>query len=219
MSAFFKNVVASMKETKNIDRILVGTAHLGEGSHDVVVASIDPTRLEENILRFTFTNAEDLAFTDNVFVLDRDGRQLGFQFRRILSGLLPDQKTLAAFMDVLGTDDNFVSVLTGMKVNITLAPGKGFQVRVDAAGKFVAHDTETNEALTEAYDDVKTASIAAEGLGYKRAFMRIAEVKVIAKEDNLNAFNTAIAAREKASAAGGVLRADFATGTGGAKSL
>ena len=198
-SKAFMAALASTKQSKNLDTILVGSSHIQEGTHDVVIQAVDTSAVtEKNKFVVTYATEDGKTYVEHVFMLNYDNTEMSFGLRAMLSALIPDTAALAQLLDTAVTDDSVFETLTGMQVRITLQPGKGFQCRTTGNGTFAAFDTVSGEMVSEEYADIKEARMDAEAKGLKRSYLRVVRSECTHKESNLAAFATAIESRKKA---------------------
>jgi hypothetical protein len=216
----FRDALRAAKQSKNLDKVLVGSSYLDEGTHDVTIQAVDTSAMDENRLTVTFVNEEGRVYTDRMFLTNRDGGDFSYGLRALWSAVLPDTNVLGQLLEFIDEDDNALGMLTGMKLRITLKPGKGFQVRSTGTGAFAAFDTESGEKITEEYAELEEAKDAATAAGHKRAFLRVMKSDCTHKESNIAAFNTAAEARARAASTnGGVVGSQFAAGAGVPKAI
>jgi hypothetical protein len=208
-SAAFRTLVNASKETKNLDKFLVGPAsgYLGEGTHDVRITAVGPhtdrdgTEIE-GALKITYEGAGGKVYNDTLYLMNASGDEYSYGLRMLWSALIPSKAQLSKFFELAAEDDKAFEVFTGMSCRITLGPGKGYQIRSISTGKFAAYELnskgETVDQIgTEEYDDIESAKNAASALGYKRAFLRVRSMECTNKEANEAAFAAALASKGK----------------------
>lgn len=199
----FKAAAASMRETKNLDTVLVGGNYLDEGTHDVVVQSVDSTQMDENKLTVTFADDKGKIFTDRMFLMNRDGTEFSLSTRQLWSATIPNKDALARFMDLAATDDHVFEMLTGMKLRITLKRGPGFTVQATSAGDFAAYtvddkgNIEKDPIAGTAAETIAESRESAEAAGLKRSYLRIRGTQATDGETNVKAFLAAADAKAK----------------------
>lgn len=217
-SSAFKAAVAAMKVSKNIETVLVGTDFLGEGKHDVSIKTVDIAALEKGKVTVTYVTADGKEYRDNMFVMGQDGTEFSYGLRALWSALIPQKEALAQFIDLVSEDDKAFEMFTGMKLSLTLAPGKGIQARAQGDGTFAGYDVETLKAAkdgevvpptTPAYPSIKEVYDYCKGNDLQRSYLRITKSEATAKEENLVAFGKAVEAKAKAKT--GVTGTQFST--------
>lgn len=205
-SSAFKQAVAAMAKSKNVETVMVGTAFLGEGDHDVSIKTVDISGLEGGKLSVTYVSADGKEYRDNIFVMSQDGSEFSYALRSLWSALIPQKEALAQFMDSVQEDDKAFEMFTGMKLKVTLEPGKGIQARALGDGTFAGFDVESVKAaegekvdpVTPAYPSIKEVYDYCKGNDLKRSYLRVTKSAVTSKEENLIAFAKAVEAKAKA---------------------
>jgi len=198
----FSAALNKLKETKNLDSILVGSDFMGPGVHDVTIKVVDASEADDNRLKVVYTSEGGKEFTSRMFITNSDGDQLGYDIRKLLSGTIPNKELFGQLLELADQDNNAWHVLTGMQMRITLQPGKGFQVRANEGGKFVVYELdrrgETVGPLLEGeYDDIATARDTAKAAGFKPSYLNVARSEATHAESNGNAFNDAVTSFSK----------------------
>ena len=196
----FESVLARLKETKKIDTTILNNGYISEGQPvDVVIDNVDTSALEEDRFRITFRSADDRTHTETVFILNQKKDGFGSGIRQLWSACLPDKDAIIKYMTLAGEDQKTaLEALTGMKLRITLAHGKGYVIKATGAGQFTANDSKTGDQLIEPQADIETLKMAAEAVGFKRAFLNVKKFEATSKEYNITALNTALEGRAKA---------------------
>lgn len=206
-SQAFKDALRSTKETKNLDTILVGGsgAYLPEGPHDVRITSVGPAsdregNVSDGQVAITYEGPGGKTYNDRVYLISADGSELSFGVRMLLSAVIPNTKLVEKFFEVGEAEgEKVLEMFTGMQLRITLAYGKGYQVRATGSGKFAAYELDnkgkSGPPITEEFDDISLAKDAAQALGYKRSYLRVKSMECTHAEANANAFNTAVAGK------------------------
>jgi hypothetical protein len=206
-SKHFLQALKNMKETKSLDKVLVGSGanYLGEGTHDVTIVAVDSSKVDNDMVTITYGDEQGRQYTDRVFLLSQDKSEFSYGLKQLLSGTIPDQKALEAIINELGSGNSEAyNMLTGMKTRITLGYGKGFRVASTGSGKFVAEDVETKERQTDEFDTLKEAQESAEAKGLRRAFLRVKRIEATHHEANIKSlFDTLSDKQQAASPAGG----------------
>lgn len=204
----FSAALSKLKETKNLDSILVGSDFMGAGTHDVTIKVVDVAEVDENKLKIVYNTDANKEFTSRLFITNNEGDQLGYDIRKLLSGTIPNKEYFGKLLELADQDNNAWTVLTGMKLRITLTPGKGFQVRANEAGKFVVYELDrkgetVGPLLDEEFDDVATARDTAKAAGFKPSYLNVARTEATHAESNGIAFNAAIESFSKPTRASG----------------
>lgn len=204
----FKQALANLKATKNLDTFMVGNASsaLGEGTHDVTITAVGPAvdrqgNVTEGQVAVTYTSDEGKSYTDRVYLSNADGTELSFGVRQLVSGVLKAKERIGQWIDN-ADDEKAFEMFTGMKCRVTLGyGGPGFQVRSTGTGEFAAFDLDkrgnVGEKLTANYADIASARSEAEALGHKRAYLRVRGIECTHEESNAAAFATALAGKNK----------------------
>lgn len=209
----FSAALNKLKETKNLDTILVGTDFLGEGIHDVFIKAVDVADVDDNKLKITYATDDGKEYTSRIFITSTDGEQLSYDVRKLLSGTIPNKEMFGKLLDMADQDNNAWTILTGMRTQITLSYGKGFQVRSNESGKFVVFELDrkgetVGQLLDEEFDDIGTAKDTAKAAGFKPSYLNVSRSVATHAESNGNAFGTALESLAKpARAAGGAPQA------------
>lgn len=196
----FKAMLATMKESKNLDTILVGSGsnYLPEGAHDVVVQAVDTTKLADGFVSVTYANAEGKTHNERLYLMNSKGDEFGYGVRQLWSGTIPSTPALATIIEMMDEDERALEVLTGMKLRISLEFGDGFTCKSVGTGGFAAFDRKTDTKVTDDFEQLKEAQIAAEAKGLRRSFLRVKKVEATHAEANIEALNFAAAANKKA---------------------
>lgn len=195
-SKLFRQMVAQTKETKGLESILAGGTYLGEGDHEVIINSVDVSKAEEEGYIFVEYQSAGKSHKDLISLFNREKTEIGYGIKSLLAACIPDGDAVEAFFAV--EDDAAFEMLTGMKLQVTLAYGKGFRIASTGSGKFVAIDTETNEQIVGERDTVEEAKLEAEAAGHRRAFVRVKGRKATNAEGNVEILKKAIENRGKA---------------------
>lgn len=196
-SKAFSAAIANLKKSKNVETVLVGANFLDAGTHDVSIKTIDTSAIDEGKLGVTFIDEEGKEYTDRMFLMSSDGAELAYGLRAMLSALIPDKDALAAFLELVSEDDKTFEMFTGMRLRITLEPGKGVQARAQGDGSFAGYDVESNTKVTEDYATIKEVYDFCKANAMKRSFLRVVKSEATAKEDNVAAFKSAVAAKQQ----------------------
>lgn len=194
-SKAFLQVAGNIGKSKNVETVIVGTSHLGEGAHDVTIQAVDTSKIDENKLGVTYIDGEGKTYTDLMFVLSSDQTEFSYGLRALWSALIPDKGALGTLIQMATEDDKAFEIFTGMKLRITLAPGKGVQARTTGLGKFAGFDVESNEKVTEEYDDIKSVYAEVKGRALKRSYLRVVKSEATNSEGNIAQFNAAVTAK------------------------
>lgn len=206
----FSAALSKLKETKNLDSILVGSDFMGAGTHDVTIKVVDTSEVDDNKLKIVYTSEGGKEYTSRLFITNSDGDQLGYDIRKLLSGNIPDKALFGALLELADQNNDAWTVLTGMKSRITLSPGKGFQVRANEGGKFVVYELDrkgetVGQLLDEEFDDIATARDTAKAAGFRPSYLNVSRSEATHAESNGIAFNAAIESFSKpARASGGI---------------
>lgn len=204
----FKSVAGNLKASKNLDTVLVGSGFLGEGAHDVIIKSVGPRtdktgEVIENQVEIILVGDGDKEHRESVYLTNKEGTELGYGLRMLLSGLIPDKTLLEQFMDAAGEQgEKAMEMFTGMKCRVTLRPGPGFQARSLGNGRFAAFEIGKKGDVvgqidgTE-FDTIDEARDAAKAQGLYRSYLRIVGVTATNVEGNAVAFATALANKGK----------------------
>jgi hypothetical protein len=195
-SKLFRAMVAQTKETKGLDSILAGSSYLGEGEHEVVINSVDVSKADSENYIFVEYSAGGKSHKDLISLFNREQTEIGYGIKSLLAATIPDSEAVAAFFAI--EEDNAFEMLTGMKLKVELAYGKGFRISSTGGGKFVAVDTETGEQIVSERDTVDEAKLEAEAAGHRRAFIRVRGRKACNAEQNVEILKKAIENRGKA---------------------
>jgi len=189
--------VKNVKESKNVETILVGANFLDEGTHDVYIRSVDTSKLSDGRVVITFEDSDGKSFRDTMFLMNQDGAEFSYALRALFSALIPEKTALGQFLDVAESDDKAFEMFTGMKLKITLEPGKGVQGRALGDGSFAGFDIESGTQVTETYAALKDVYDFCKANGIKRSYLRNVKAAVTSKDENLAAFKLAIGTRSK----------------------
>lgn len=201
MSNLFKQALSALKGTKNLETVLAGSGFLEPGTYEFVVQAIDSSEISQNRLTVTFATPEGQLFTERGFFANKDGTSIGVLPRLLASGCIPSADAFRKLIEALDADETALEMLTGMRLQGTLKRGPGFHVHALASGGYAAFDgpdaTKANK-LTDAFDEIADARECAKAMGHKQSFVRLSSVKAVAAEENLAAFERALAARAAA---------------------
>lgn len=200
----FFDTIKSIRTNKEIDKVLAGNAasFLDVGTHDVTIQAVDTDKLDEHgYFKVTMADSSGKAHNETVFLENREKTDLNFGFRRFLAALF--SKSNKDSLDVLDklfgefmtANMESLKMFTGMKLRITLAPGKGYTVHITGNQGYAAY--EDGQVVTDEYTTMKEAREAAEAKGLKRAFNRVNNMECTDAEHNIAAFNTAYEASKK----------------------
>jgi len=206
-SSAFKAMLARTRESKNLDTVIVGSDFLPEGEHDVFVQSVDTSKIADGKIGVVFKDANNKVYNDSILIMSKDGTEFGFGLRTLWSALLPDADVLGKLLEWAESSDHAWEVFTGMKCNVELEKGPGYEVRVeenaeDGTKKFAAWDRESNEKKTKDFATAKEAGDDAKAQGFKRSYLRRRKTRDTEAEANIAAFNSAYESKFAASAAG-----------------
>jgi len=198
----FQAALRKSVESKSVDQLLVGSNanYLPEGSHDVVIQSIDTTQISEHGIDIIFLGAEGKAHKERFFLMEYNGEEVSRQIRNLWAATIPNKDAIAKFIDEI-MEDNFkvFDMLTGAKLRIVLQRAKkGFITKVDSEGSYAAYDVESGEKLTEDFPKAKDAQETAKASGLKQAYVKVYRQEVTNAESNIATFNLAIEAERKA---------------------
>jgi hypothetical protein len=187
-SKAFTDAIASLKETKNLDSLLVGGPSLREGPHDVTILAVDTSGVDDNKLSVTYGTADGSSFTDRIFTMDKSGKGFSFSLRQLWSGVLADPEAIFKLVELQADDNHAIEMITGAKLRITLEQGPGLQARATSLGKYAAFDPKTNESQTPEFDSLKEVSEYCKANALQRSFLRVARSECTHKDENLAAF-------------------------------
>lgn len=214
----FSAALNKLKETKNLDAVLVGTDYLGAGTYDVYIKTVDTAEVDENKMKVVYATEDGKEHTSRIFITNQDGDQLSWDIRRLLSGTIPNKEQFGQLLELADQDNNNWTILTGMRTKITIHPGKGFQVRANEGGKFVVYELDrkgetVGPLLDEEFEDVSTARDSAKAAGFKPSYLNISRSEATHAESNGIAFSNAVESLAKpARAVGSVAQARPAAG-------
>jgi hypothetical protein len=214
----FSAALSKLKETKNLDAVLVGTDYLSVGTYEVYIKAVDVADVDDNKLKITYATDDGKEYTSRIFITSTDGEQLSYDVRRLLSGTIPNKELFGKLLEMADQDNNNWTILTGMRTKITLQPGKGYQVRANEGGKFVVYELDrkgetVGPLLDEEFDDIGTARDTAKAAGFKPSYLNISRSEATHAESNGAAFNVACESLSKpARAVGSVNQARTAAG-------
>lgn len=195
VSKAFAELAGQLSDSKALDKVLWGGSYLGEGIHDVTIQAVDTTNIEKDSVRLTFLSSDGKTHNETIFLLDKNGNGFGYQLRQLWSALFLDKEAIARLIAAVSTDGKAFEVLTGMKLEITLARGKGFYIKTRQDGLFVAADE--NGEVTDGFETAKEAADTAEANGYRRAYMRMKSPRATDTDINIAVLDKALAARNK----------------------
>ena len=205
----FQTALANTKASKNLDTLLVGNAssYLDEGTHEVTITATGPSTTRDGAeiptqVALTYSGEGDKVFNDRAYLTSQDESELSFAVRQLLSALIPDTALWDQWMDLaLIEGPAAFAVFTGMKLRITLSPGKGYQVRSTGNGKFKAVELDNKGKVvgdaSGEYDDVKEVKDAATAAGFFRSYLKIRKAECTHSEANAAAFAIAVVGRSK----------------------
>lgn len=200
----FFDTIKSIRTNKEIDKVLAGNAatFLDVGVHDVTIQAVDTDKLDSaGYFRVTMADSSGKAHNETVFLENREKTDLNFGFRRFLAALFSKSNKDSLdvidklFGEFVAANMDALKMFTGMKLRITLEPGKGYTVHVTGNQGYAAY--QDGQVLTDEYTTMKEAREAAEAKGLKRAFNRVNNMECIDAEHNITAFNTAYEATKK----------------------
>jgi hypothetical protein len=210
----FSDAIKNARATKSLDKVLQGSGsnYLPEGTHDVSISAVDSSQIDTGKLTVIYADAAGKQFKDMMFLMDsRNPDEFSIGVRRLWAALLQSTSALDAFFAEFEINPEAFNMFTGMKLRLTLAPGKGYVVNVNGQQKYQAF--EDGVPQTEEFDTVQEARDAAEAKGLSRAYLRIKKAEATNGEANVAAFLSAVAERQKAASNGSVLSGNFAAGT------
>ena len=200
-SSAFAAAVAATKQSKNLDTVLAGSRYFDAGVPcDVVIQAVDTSDVENDRIAIT-CKGEGKTWSDKLFLLDQEGG-LGFQFRQLLGGVLPNLEALDKLLSRAATDPHALEVLTGMHLRLVFKHGKGCEVRATGNGMFSAYmidgkGVDQGPVIGE-FATVDEARSQMKAAGHKSRYLKIDKVEATAAEANLAAFNSAAATWEGA---------------------
>jgi hypothetical protein len=204
-SRAFLEALKNAKANKNLESLVVGSGgrYMKKGTHEATIIGVDASQLESNRVKVTLENDAGEQHSATIFIMasNRPG-ELGFGFRSMLSGLFSDTSAFEmVFDELLNGNDNVFDMLIGMKARIDLKYGRGYYIEQDAAGRYVGKDREKGEVVLGPYDTVDTLKNEAKARNIYRSFEQIDRWENTNGEQNFQALQTAVAARQKAKAA------------------
>lgn len=132
-----------------------------------------------------------------MFLLNKEKDAFSFALRQLWSALIPDADAIEALMGAMEASESALEVFTGMKCEIELARGSGYEIRKEdnEAGEamYAAYDVEKGDKLTDDFDNVESVKAAAKDAGWYPSYTRIKDARATNVEENVEALRTAIA--------------------------
>ena len=196
-SKLFRDAVAKARASKNLDTFVVGSSaqYMREGVHDVTIQAVDVSEAEQGKINVTFNGDGDKTHNERLFLVTQQG-DINFTVRSILAACLPSIEALDKFFSELIDNDNIniFGALAGMKLKVTLAYGKGVQIRATSNGKYAAYDTTTNMPATNEVDTHEAVKGEIEAKGLKRAYLKVKSAEATNGPTNIKSLEFALAA-------------------------
>ena len=201
-AAFLKALQKSQSaEKKDLGQLIVGQ-YLGEGQHQVVIEAVDTSVLDDEKLNITFVEkGGSKAYTDRLFIMNREKNDFSFTLRRLWSGLIPDKDAINALLAAMAEDPKAIEAFTGMECQITMGRSPGFTVkatRTEGSKTYAAYMVGEDAPITEEFEEAQAAEQAAKDQGYYKSWVNVTEVVATNKDENVRTLFTAIAERGKA---------------------
>lgn len=197
-SKAFEAAARAVKESKNLDSVIVGGPVLGAGTHEVTIQAVDTSDMDAGKLTVTYSGPEDRVYTDRMFTMSQDQTEFSFGLRGLWSAVLADKEAIGRLLELAAKDNHALELLTGMKLKITLYYSDGIQARATGTGKFAGFNSTTGKQETEEFPNIKEVGLFCKANGIPRSFLRLGRSEAIAKEENLAAFWPAAEAHEAA---------------------
>ena len=194
--------------------------YMPEGEHDVRVVGVDRNQLGDNKLTIKYADANGAEHRDMIFLLNEDRKtgkvDLSWKFMGTLGMLIPDTEAYSALLDELDAgNEDILDLLVGLSGKIVLKRGAGYgPATAQPDGQYVITATErgVSEPVYFRAASIEEAQAAAEGAGYKKAYVNVDRYVPVAehKANNVATFVANFAASKKAPA-----KAPFGAGGAG----
>jgi len=181
---------------------------LGEGRHAVTIEDSNADAAEATgKLGLVLKGEDGKTHSDNIYIMDFDGKGFSWEMRAILGAALPSADAQAWFLELIARADSVRRVLEcfrGMRLLVELKDGPGFKLERDpATSEYVARVGGVELARGSEHKEVV---VAAKASGHPRSFRKIKKFEVIdddSKESNLAAFSAVVESIQKTTGAGG----------------
>lgn len=183
----FSSMINGALDTKNIDKLITGSAakYLNDGDHVVTIVAVDCSMVSENRIKLVFENAEGKQHQETVFLCSYGNKsEFSREISNLWSALFADLNAVSSFLKELDKNDRAFELWVSMKLQITLRPSKGWVMKTDIAGKFGAYDSITGALLIGPYDTQEEVKVAAGAANQRRSFRKVFGATAVAAEEN-----------------------------------
>jgi hypothetical protein len=203
----FQQALLDAVSSNDVSQLIAGQPWMRDGNHNVkitaAVISDDPQY--GTLMKVTFANEKEETNTSTFYCdgKDKEGKyQIGYKYAQLITALFQEAKTVKTFSAAVGANQEFAEVITGMKLSLTMAPGKGVRVEAlpligDALPTYAGFD-ETGNKVTGDFASTKEVRDFVKANGDKVSYPTIVALRCTHKLENTAALHAGIENSKKA---------------------